>query len=287
MSATALKSKDIFGDELYQQRARVALPILVRQAHSQRVVTYKALAEELGMPNPRNLNYVLGSVARTLMEFEFDLDAKVPELTLLVVNQSSGVPGDGVDNLLPNVDWRILTQRQQQALTDAILSQIWAFPYWDEVLLQLCLTQVPDAQTPTGTSNHWRGSGESPEHARLKLFLAENPQVLGLGRNPIHTRTEFVFPSDDAVDILFQYKDEWVVVEVKSIISNDADIRRGLFQCVKYLALTEAIQNTTNEKCDYRCLLAIEGQFPGDLVPTRNALGITVYDQISVMTPAR
>jgi hypothetical protein len=44
------------GDKLYQERARRAMPILVRQALASQPIYYSDLAEELGMSNPRNLN---------------------------------------------------------------------------------------------------------------------------------------------------------------------------------------------------------------------------------------
>ena len=49
----------LISDKLYVQRARIALPILVRQAKNGECIFYSNLAEEIGMPNPRNLNYVL------------------------------------------------------------------------------------------------------------------------------------------------------------------------------------------------------------------------------------
>lgn len=63
---TAAISKNIQGDKLYQQRAREALPLLVRQASACETIYYQELADEMGMPNPRNLNYVLGSRSNTL-----------------------------------------------------------------------------------------------------------------------------------------------------------------------------------------------------------------------------
>ena len=59
---TAEIAEPIWGDMLYQQRARLAFPMLVRQALAGKPLTYEDLAEELEMPNPRNLNYVLGSI---------------------------------------------------------------------------------------------------------------------------------------------------------------------------------------------------------------------------------
>ena len=51
---------------LYQRRAFSALPLLVRQAEAGQTIHYGQLARELGMPNPRNLNHVLGSIGTSL-----------------------------------------------------------------------------------------------------------------------------------------------------------------------------------------------------------------------------
>lgn len=55
--STATISEPILGDKAYKVRARVALPLLVCQVEAGTSVFYSDLAEELGMPNPRNLNY--------------------------------------------------------------------------------------------------------------------------------------------------------------------------------------------------------------------------------------
>jgi hypothetical protein len=68
LKETARIAKGILGEKLYQKRARAALPILVRQATAQQKITYGDLAEELSIPNARNLNYVLGSVGITLLD---------------------------------------------------------------------------------------------------------------------------------------------------------------------------------------------------------------------------
>jgi hypothetical protein len=66
--ATGGTSKNMHGDKLYQRRARMALPLLVRQAHAGSKIFYADLAAELGMTNPRTLNYVLGSIGTTLKQ---------------------------------------------------------------------------------------------------------------------------------------------------------------------------------------------------------------------------
>lgn len=67
MTDTAKVAEPLSGDKLYQQRARSALPLLVMQAISSTPIIYEDLAHELQMPNPMNLNYVLGSIGQTLL----------------------------------------------------------------------------------------------------------------------------------------------------------------------------------------------------------------------------
>ena len=56
------------GAKTYQQRARTALPILVRQAKAHQTMSYGELAHEMGIPNPRTLNYPLGSIGGALLD---------------------------------------------------------------------------------------------------------------------------------------------------------------------------------------------------------------------------
>ena len=58
----------IDGDKPYQEMARRALPILVRQARAHRTMFYGELAVELGMSNPRNMNYPLGAVGNAMLD---------------------------------------------------------------------------------------------------------------------------------------------------------------------------------------------------------------------------
>jgi hypothetical protein len=66
------------GNKLYIQRARIALPILVRQAKARKSIYYSDLAEEMGMPNPRNLNWVLGAIGNALKNLEELNNEKIP-----------------------------------------------------------------------------------------------------------------------------------------------------------------------------------------------------------------
>ena len=91
---------------------------------------------------------------------------------------------------------------------------------------------------------------------------------------------EYPLPSADRVDILFKEKGLKIGVEVKSLLSNTADILRGLFQCVKYKYLIEAEQTINNMVPNSRVILALEGELPSDLTLIKNLLGVEVVQRI-------
>lgn len=137
---TAKFSETIFGEKLYQIRARQALPLLVRQARAKKTIYYEDLAKEIGMPNPRNLNYVLGSIGVTLNELSIKWNEKVPLLNTLVINKTTGIPGEGFDEFLPRgVNVRNMSRKQKDAAFKAFYKEIYSYPKWNEVLKALDL----------------------------------------------------------------------------------------------------------------------------------------------------
>ena len=261
---TAEVASNMFGDKLYQQRARQALPLLVRFAYCHRPVTYKELAKQLEIPNARNLNYVLGSIGVTLAELSRKWNERIPRIALLVYNQATGMPGDGVDVLLPN-GGKSLTTRQRQAHIDRICAEAFAYPRWPEVLAEFSLPHPPPIATDAIEKARHASSGESEEHRRLKEAIAANPTLVGLPKSLGQGEIEFPLPSGDVVDVLFRKGNEWVAVEVKSSISNEADIARGLFQCIKYDAVLNAWRSAECEPADVRVVLATQENFPEGL----------------------
>ena len=129
-------------------------------------------------------------------------------------------------------------------------------------------------------AKYGRGGGESEQHKKFKAFISKNPSVLRLSADLANGQQEYSLPSADTVDVLFTDKDLKIGVEVKSSISNTADILRGLFQCVKYKHLIEAEQTVNDEFPNSRIILALQGQFPDELTLVKNLLGIEVIDEI-------
>lgn len=280
---TATISEPISGDKAYQVRARAALPLLVRQAEAGAPVFYSHLAEELGMPNPRNLNYVLGSIGQTLERLSKSWKSKVPPIQCLVVNKNTGLPGEGIGwFLVKKKDFAMLPMRQKRAIVEAELQHVFSYPRWPEVLRTLELEPTtPDFSALVRKAIGCFRGGESKEHKALKTYVAQNPRVIGLSANTPTGATEFPLPSGDSLDVSFNGKKVWVAAEVKSSLSAEGDIVRGLFQCIKYRAVMEAALLTESRPQNVRALLVLESKLPQTLIPLRNMLGVEVVEGIS------
>jgi hypothetical protein len=274
----------MFGDKPYQIRAGIVLPILVRQAEAAEPIYYSDLAKEVGMPNARNLNYVLGSIGKTLNKLSEIWKKSIPPIQCLVVNKNTKLPGEGIGWFFDEIDKKAFASRdkkQQRLIVNAKLQDIYSFGEWREVLSDLSLQpQEINYSEEINKASSFHGGGESEDHKRLKIYISKNPTSVGLPGNTSEGETEFRLSSGDLVDIHFKIKLDWVAVEAKSKVSEELDIIRGLFQCVKYKAVFEAMQRASNLPQNARAILALEGKFPPNLISLKNILGVEVIDYV-------
>jgi hypothetical protein len=279
-NVTAKQAKSFDGDKLYQQRARAALPILVRQAKARETICYADLAAEMRIPNPRNLNFVLGSVGQSLLKLAREQGKDIPPIQCLVVNKADGLPGEGVGFFINKVAYKAMSKRQRHAEVDAQLKKIFDYPHWDSVLTAFSMQPATQdfSKIVREAAKGGRGGGESEDHKQLKTHVATNPDILGLRASIANGVNEYILPSGDKLDVLFREGDEWIAVEVKSRISDDADLVRGLFQCVKYHAVLEAFLLSTGRPSNARAVLVVSRPFPYELLPLKNVLGVEVIE---------
>lgn len=121
MSETYRIASGFFGDKLYQQRAREALPILVRQAKAATPIYYEDLAAEMGMPNPRNLNYPLGCIGDALNELSKQWGRDIPHIQTIVRNRQTDLPGPGFDGFLEQQGHSWSSAQERRALIQTYL----------------------------------------------------------------------------------------------------------------------------------------------------------------------
>lgn len=267
------------GEKLYQQRARQALPLLVRHALAQSHVYYGQLSQELGMPNARNLNYVLGCIGTTLKHLADDWGEEIPLIQSLVIGRSTGLPGSGFFEGFTNL--KSPTQQQRKAILNQFHARIFAYPKWLEVLTALGLHRAESNVTgAVEKARHGQGGGEGEAHRKLKDRIYNNPALVEAPSKPTVREREFPLPSGDRLDVYFEFGRRQFVVEVKPSESTVDDIARGLFQCVKYEVILIKWRAWQSEQVDIRVTLALGGLFPESLRGLRNVLQVEVIDQL-------
>jgi hypothetical protein len=271
------------GSKLYQRRARLALPLLVARAKAYRTFTYGRLAKLLDMPNPRNLNDVLGAVGHELEALSRNWKETIPPIECIVLNKTKRTPGRGIGFHMPVEQFNKLTPPAKKQVIHYLLIDIWGYTKWDSVLQHFDLTSAaPDLRLEelAAKARYGIGGGESQEHLVLKEYIARNPHVLGLPKTAADI--EYSFPSADQIDVLFKYDQEWVGVEVKSINSDESDVLRGIFQCIKYRALIEAEQKFRRQIVSCRVLLVLGGKLPDILQDLAELLEVDVRENVKV-----
>ena len=255
---------------LTKERSRAILPILVRQAMARQKIKYKDLGEELGLHH-RTLRYPLGCIGDILSEMSEQWPEEIPQIQGLVVNQKTGLPGDNVHFLRHRPD-----PREKEAIVEAVLGKVFSYPRWLDVLEELGLSPAAPLNSQFEPPANGLGTRESEAHKRLKEYVAQHPESVGLNKSLAPGETERKLQSGDIPDVLFRDQNRRIAVEVKSRISDKNDLRRGLFQCVKYRALLRACRSLEGETYEADAILAIEGSLPKELIPVRNTLGIWV-----------
>ena len=275
------------GARTYQQRARTALPILVRQARAHRTLFYGELAHEMGIPNPRTLNYPLGSIGRALLDLGRRWSRQVPPIQALVINKSSGCPGEGFAPFAPDARaFERATRRERNLIVDSMLREVFTFPDWDRVLAAFKLPRAPLIELPSADEISAHGDGgEGAEHKRLKEAVSVNPNWIGLPNSLSPGRVEANLPSGDSLDVFFSDSRRRIAVEVKGASAPACEIIRGLFQCVKYEAVLDAEARVAGSRADCEAVLALGGAFPGELTPLRHTLGVRVFENLGGLGP--
>lgn len=279
---TKFKETDgVFGEKVFQVRARKALPFLVRQAKARKPIFYSSLAEIIDISNERHFNKILDAIAISIEELRVISKKNIPHIEDIVINKTTELPGYYKNE----PEFKNLSKENKRKRLDIRLLEIYEFKHWDWVLAEFGLSPIKfslNDDLNKVSNKHGFGGGESDEHKIFKLYISNNPQILGLSENIKPGITEYQLPSNDSIDVLFKDKDLVVGVEVKSKISLSGDILRGLFQCVKYKSLIEAEQIVNDEYPKSRVILALQGEFPDELTIVKNILEIEVIDKINI-----
>ena len=226
----------------------------------------------------------IGVPAGNLMDRMLHVRPGCPPLNVLLVRQEDRIPGEGAgpfmadylsNRRLASTGFRDRHPRRWRSACDEIATDVYAFDDWNELYRDAFGERLPAPTQPQGTENdgirHAR-RGEGPNHKALRLWVRDHPGKIRGGYANFATDTEVVLDSADRVDVVYYDPDSTVAIEVKSSDSDDTDLRRGIFQCIKYRAVMEAMDIRQDAQVD--TVLVAQRPLPRDLRPLLRLHGI-------------
>jgi len=273
-----MTAKETFdnGTSWTEERARLALPILLSLAKSAHKITYRNLDKEIavqtGQPPIRVLvvyGKVLELVGQALNELSEEWQEEIPPLTILAVSEGKGEPSSGVDGFLQRYVTKStsenLTPNNRSAMIERATNAAHNYSRWDDVAEYFGVSisgELPETEPiqlakPTPILG---GGGESKAHLALKKHIAEHPELFSSYGDFKNGTIEFRLDSGDEVDVLFQNNEQTLAVEVKTDTASQGELTRGIFQCVKYRAVLRAMYDIEGKLINVQTILVTPQQ---------------------------
>ncbi|MEH6695017.1 MAG: hypothetical protein V7675_08235 [Hyphomonas sp.] len=280
-----------------EQLRKDGLPYLVAYlmaaAEQRATLTYGQIAERLERDlkiDGRIFSTQIGHPVGALMEHIHASFPDAPLINALVVNRATGFASEGVDVFLSEHFSVPLEKIQKQPsvkqeLLRKALADVYGFKGWKKIADELFgadhhvfahIRVEPGTEVDKSTSpgQPRGGDAESPEHRALKERIAAHPDLVGAPENWLAAEVEFLLKSGDEVDVCITSATETRLVEVKSRRSNEVDFERGIYQCVKYRAVYEAMCAAEGSQKPVSTILATETKLPSRLLDLAGTLDV-------------
>lgn len=219
------------------EKSKLALPHLVYYGQIRKTLYYSELGTKIGAhPNfgvPRILGYLRDEICAK---------KGYPFISAIVVNKKTEMPGD---NFLPG-GTKHLSKEEKKEIFEKIRDEVLAFDAWDDLLGELGLRSIKkrpedfkeEVREYIELLKKRKSIGEGPAHLKLKNYVAENPECVGLSMKT-EGEVEHTFLSGDECDVAFDISDDKaVVVEIKN--GERGELIKGIYQAIKYRALMVA-----------------------------------------------
>jgi len=264
--------------QLRDDGPQFAMAMLLRCISSgEPFVTYGNLREELQyqLGIDKIFPTQIGEVAGKLMDTILLIDPKAPLINVLIT-RGNGIPGTGAGYYLAErykqkklANWDKVKNSAKLALIERERNKVFKYRKWDIIYNQLFTNSARKKLRPVEekesdySGKRFGGAAESKEHKKLKGWVAADPTRIGLSKLFGEGSPEYGLLSGDEVDVMFQRGNSYRAVEVKSIKSADHDLKRGIYQCVKYREVKVA--EAKPFFVDVQAILVTERDLPEDL----------------------
>lgn len=249
--------------EATRKNVRLMIPVIIHWAktgHNEH--TYGDLAHAIGKSKFSGIGHALYFVQQVLDNLSTKSSREIPTLNSLCKNAKTMLPSEGFEFVSPQ--YNDLDENGKRVFVKGLDSNAMNFPHWDWVLKELELKEaVPFTEEQLEAIKNPRCiyGGEGEEHKILKEYICQHPESINY-KDVDFAETEHILPSGDRLDVYFELSDgTHVALEVKPSISPDQDIARGVFQCVKYYAVMDALRNIECKDYEIKVLLVTAGNF--------------------------
>lgn len=263
---------------------------VLNTAIADKTITYTDLATAINYPEPRTGNLFGSNIGNTLGKMGQlfgglpipDWKDRIPFIQALVVTKQTGLPGDGLKAFYPA--YADLPEPKQRDYVAREELQILTFGNrWLKVLSLLGITPVDIDNSVALVAGSWYnpfGKDGSPEHRAIRDYIVKNPLSVKV-HDAESGIPEFALKSADSVDVVF-LGDKYIhAIEVKSRRSNNKDLERGVYQCIKYGEVLKAEEKAANRKGPVRFVrrvLVYEQTLPPGLIDLADLHSVVVID---------
>lgn len=230
--------------------------LLDRLKNNRGPISYGALASELlqrfgepVQPNKQKYGHPLGAAAEAAIDIGREHGMRVPAISTIVVREDVGYSGVGVDYFVRGLRGKHLKLKDPARLrflkVEARRLRRFGVDQWERLERILGLSPLPKpkrARKDLGSpSNIERYAGaESEAHKALKRWVVENVRKFREFGHYTKGRLEEPLQSGDSVDAMLVGPFARLAVEVKASNASQEELKRGIFQCVKYRVTLEA-----------------------------------------------
>lgn len=256
------------------------IPVLIRwaQATWDKPHYYGQLSAAVGHNSPQ-IGGVMGVIQDILDDLSKTSRKKIPTLNSLAQNKDTGLPSDGFDYVIPNYSKLSSESKRGEVRNLNYKAHIYD---WSWVLKALNLKPaklISDNELKTLKMGSYGSGGEGKEHKALKKYIFDHPESIGIS-GVKSKKVEYDLLSGDKLDVYFECRrNRHIAVEVKPKTSPDKDILRGVFQCVKYKSVMDAMRVVDNANYDNETILVLAGSMPDYIKQYANDLGISYIDE--------
>lgn len=263
-----------------RDNVRKMLPVLIHWAKTGRKDrVYGDLINAIGKVKFSGIGHSLYAVQKVIDELASRSGNEIPTLNSLCKNAKTMLPSEGFDYV--SEKYNELDDKAKRIFIDGLDNQAINYQRWNWVLNELKLQEIrplSNEDIEKIKSTNCMGGGEGREHKELKEYIFQNPESIGL-KNVALKEVEHELPSGDRLDIYFELSDgTHIAVEVKPSISPDSDISRGIFQCVKYYAVMDALKIVECAEYNVRTLLVTSRKFTSQLKILADELDVEYID---------